>query len=344
MWLIIHARVKVERISLFYHSITAMFFYGWPTVVFIIHLSHGSQVVVNRRNEGLLTVPQDEATNVTYLILEDNKITHIDYNSFRKYTELRQIHLSRNPLKNIANGTFANNHRLSQITCKECAIESAPTSFGPCTSQIRGMNFAKGIVNSNVLLNLDFIKFSRLEDMRLLGLAISDLNVLQLPPSIRLLYVIKAGISTLPQVGHTRLPTLTRLGLPRNKLRLDIPYSWFENISINIRALNLAANGIVKLPEILPVKPHLYSVVIDKNRLLTIPDMLDFPALTHLFIRKNPVICDRKMCWRRLWDRKRAPLIGDDVMCQMPPFLRGTMLSNVNPKAMGCYNGKWPID
>ena len=176
-----------------------------------------------------------------------------------------------------------------------------------------------------------------------MGLALFDLNVLNLPPSIRSRYVNNAGISTSPQVGHARFPTLTWLNLSRNKLSIVIPYSWFENISINMQALNLARNCVVKLPEILPVKPHLSTFAIYKNRLLTIPDMLNFPALKRLFIKDNPVTCDRKMCWRRLWDRKRTPLIGDDVRCQMPHFLRGTKLSNVNPKAMGCCNGKWPI-
>ena len=318
--------------------------YSWPTVVLITHISHGFRVEVNKRNEGLLTVPQDVAADVANFILEGNNITHIDFNSFKNYTALLRIDLSSNPLKTIANGTFGSNHRLSEIICIECAIESAPASFGPCTSNIMMMDFRNGIVNRNVLSNLDFIKFNQLSLIRLMGIALPDFYVLQLPPSIRTLYISNAEISMLPQVGHTRFPILTWLYLPGNKLGPEIPYSWFENISINIQLLHLATNNIIKLPESLPVKPRLSFVAIEKNRLLTIPDMMDFPALKQLYIRNNPVTCDQKMCWRRLWGRKRAPLRGDDVICQMPLFLRGTKLSNVNPKAMGCYNGRWLID
>ena len=337
-----HRRIILPPISLLCHTITAILSYSWPTVVLITHLSHGILVEVNRRNESLLTVPQDVPTNVTYFILAHNEIAHIDFNSFKKYTELFRIDLSSNPLKTIANGTFENNHRLSQIICIQCVIESAPASFGPCTSKILLMNFYSGVVNSSVLLNFDFIKFSRLSIIKLKGIVLPDLNVLELPPSIWALDIANAEISILPQVGHTNFPKLTWLKLKNNKLSVEIPYSWFDNISMNIRGFTLAGDGVTKLPEILPVKPHLLFFAIEYNRLLTLPDMLDFPALEYIFFRNNPITCDQKMCWKRLWDRKRAPLHGDDASCQMPPFLRGTMLSNVDPKAMGCYNGEWP--
>ena len=332
-------------VSLLCHSFTAMFSHNWLTVVLITQLCHGIPVTVNRRYEGLLSVPQDVATNVTHFILKENDITHIDFNSFKNYTALFMVDLSSNPLTTIANGTFENNHRLSDIICIKCVIESAPASFGPCTAKITMLNFDQGGVNSHVLLNFDFIKFSRLSIIKLSKIVLPDLNVLQLPPSILVLDIVKAEISTLPQVdGHTTFPKLTRLKLNENKLSGEIPYSWLENVSANIKLFNLASNGIVKLPEIIPVKPRLFFVAIENNRLSTIPDMLDFPSLEHLFIRDNPITCDQKMCWRRLWDRKREPLVGDDdVMCQMPHFLRRTMLSNINPKAMGCYNGKLPI-
>ena len=153
--------IILTSILLLCPSITVMFSCGWPTVVFIIHFCHSIPVTVNRRNEGLLAVPQDVASNVTHFILKDNKITHIDYNSFKNYVELLAIALSLNPLKNIANGTFDNNHLLSQIICIKCAIESAPESFGPCTANIWQMNFDKGVVNNSVLLNFDFMKFSQ---------------------------------------------------------------------------------------------------------------------------------------------------------------------------------------
>ena len=334
-----HRWIVVPLISLLCHSIPAMFFYGWPTIILITHPSLGIRVEINRANEGLLTVPHDVATNVTDLLLESNSITHTDFNSFKTYTELFKVDLSRNPLKTIADRTFENNHRLSEIICVVYAIESAPATFGPCTSKISKMDLKNGVVNSDVLLNFDLINFNRLRSISLMEIKLPDLNVLQLPPSIRELFIFKAEMSTLPQVGRSRFPELTWVYLKGNELSLEIPYHWFENISMSIHTLLLATNGIVKLPEILPVKPRLSFFAIENNRLLTIPDMLDFPALKYLLFRSNPITCDQKMCWKRLWNRKRAPLHDDDVMCQMPPFLRGTMLSDVNPKVMGCFNG-----
>ena len=50
------------------------------------------------------------------------------------------------------------------------------------------------------------------------------------------------------------------------------------------------------------------------------------------------------MCWRRLWNRMRAPLASShDVTCVQPPELMGYKLSKVNPKLMGCMGGMHPI-
>ena len=322
-----------------------MFSYWRPTAIFITQLCFGIHgITVERRNEGLFSVPQDVDLNVTHFFLEANSITHIDFDSFKKYRALYRIVLSDNPLKTIADGTFDNNHKLARVICVNCAIEYIPATFGPCTTKIIEIDFRQGVVNSDVLSNVDFMKFSLLDRIRLEGIALPDLDVLPLPPTLRTLIVVKTGISTLPQVDHNRFPVLTVLSLAQNKLSIEVPYSWFERLPISIKVIRLKINGIVKLPEIFPVKPHLFFLAIENNRLSTIPDMLDCPALSRLFIRNNPITCDWKMCWRRLWDRKRAPLIGkDDIQCQSPPSLRGTMLSDVNPRVMGCYNGKDPF-
>ena len=340
-------RVYIVLILLAILYYRSMFSCAWPaiSVLLIPHLCHGITVTVDRRDEGLPTVPQDVTTNVTHFILISNSITHIDFNSFEYYTALIKIDLSQNPLKIIANGTFENNHQLSIMKCLKGAIESAPASFGPCTQKISMIDFRQGVTNTDVLLNFDFVKFRRLRTLNLDGVALPDLNVLPLPLSIRVISVIHAEISTLPQVDRTRFPELSWLWLGSNKLSLEIPYSWFENMSANIMGIVLRNNYIAKLPEAIPVKIRLHYFNLANNHLLTIPDMLDFPDLRQLFIGDNPVTCDRGMCWWRLWDRMRAPLfLKDDIECKRPPLLRVTMLSNVNPKAMGCYNGKWAIN
>ena len=154
---------------------------------------------------------------------------------------------------------------------------------------------------------------------------------------MRTIIVIHVEILIMPQVDHTRFPELSWLCIASNKLSLEIPYSWFENMSASIHAIILRDNDIARIPEVIPVNFRLHYFNLANSHLLTIPDMLDFPNLRQLFIRDNPVICDQGMCWWRLWDRMRVPLLGKhDVECKRPPLLRGTMLSNVNPKATGC--------
>ena len=78
------------------------------------------------------------------------------------------------------------------------------------------------------------------------------------------------------------------------------------------------------------------------NKLETIPDMLNgVPRLRGLSIDKNSrMSCDRRMCWRRLWDRVRTPISSSDVMCRQPDELVGYRLLMVNPMFMNCNAGK----
>ena len=121
-------RMHILLVILYYRS---MFSCTWPVigVLFIPYLCHSITVTVARRDEGLLTVPQDVTINFTHFILISNSITHIDFKSFEYYTALFKIDLSQNPLKIIANGMFENNHHLSIMICFKCAIESAPASL-----------------------------------------------------------------------------------------------------------------------------------------------------------------------------------------------------------------------
>ena len=187
------------------------------------------------------------------------------------------------------------------------------------------------------------MKFRHLTSLALAGVPLFDLCPPPPPPSIVSLEIVQAEISTLPRGNSIRFPELEYLKLDGNNLVLEIPNSWFEGMSVNIEVIHLRNNGIFKLPEVLPVKSRFRFLSLVSNNLLTIPDMLACQSLTRILIRFNPVTWDEKLCWRRLWDRVRAPLVGkDDVECQGPLPLRATMLSNVNPKAMGCYNGKLP--
>ena len=62
---------------------------------------------------------------------------------------------------------------------------------------------------------------------------------------------------------------------------------------------------------------------IDGNDLETVPDLLGLKKLDALLSADNSRIkCDQRLCWRRLWERMRAPLVEeDDVICVEPLLL-----------------------
>ena len=81
---------------------------------------------------------------------------------------------------------------------------------------------------------------------------------------------------------------------------------------------------------------------IDGNDLETVPDLLGLKKLDVLLIADNSRMkCDQRMCWRRLWERMRAPLVEeDDVICVEPLLHAKKTLSSVNLKFMQCDYGK----
>ena len=299
-----------------------------------------ADVKIYRKSESLTLVPQDVATDVTHLFLESNLITTVNFDSFKLFTMLKGLDLSKNPLREIATGAFDNNPNLKSLVCQKCALEVMPTpDFGPCSSRMWAMDLRNGIVDTNVLRSLDFSQFTGLGDIKIDGIDLPNLDDIALPSSLTNIQIMNAGITQFPTINSITFPNLLKLNLNKNKLSGEMPSSWFADIPDTCIWVFLMGNR-VKLPEDLPLKTGVEYINLRWNNLETIPDMLDFPNLNALTITANRIVCDQRMCWRRLWDRMRAPLaVRDDATCANPPELNGLLLSTVNPRAMGCYNG-----
>ena len=181
-----------------------------------------------------------------------------------------------------------------------------------------------------------FTKSSRLTIRGLRGI---DLDKIMFPPSLTHLGLGHMKLSTFPNLSLARFPHLYSVTAVWNTFKKETTFSGVtEKISwILIGNSNLhSADGLELLP-------NLYHLHIINNKLETLPDLLNLLRLRRMFINGNSRMnCDKRMCWRRLWDRIRGPLDrSDDVTCVEPPLLAGHQMLNVNPKFMQCNNGKW---
>ena len=113
-------------------------------------------------------------------------------------------------------------------------------------------------------------------------------------------------------------------------------------MSSTIQTLGLMKNNLVEIGD-LTVLNNLGILYLRGNNLEMIPDILE--GLLQLWVLKigdnTRMSCDRRMCWRRLWDRMRPPIeYRDDVMCMAPPAARGHHLAKISPGFIQCARGE----
>ena len=144
---------------------------------------------------------------------------------------------------------------------------------------------------------------------------------------------------TFPNLSSGQFPKLRSLNAEGNVFREKSNFigatEKLNYIIIHSSSL-FSADGLEKLQS-------LFHLGITNNKLETLPDLLGLQVLGELLIKDNfRMNCDKRMCWRRLWNSVRNPLQqSDDVICVEPPLLAGHSMATVNPKFMQCNNGKW---
>ena len=309
---------------------------------YIAFFSHNkiasSSVTIRRIDENLTFVPQDITTDVSVLKLDKNLIQVLYNTSFSMYRRLQMLTLSDNPLWKIHNGTFDNNLSLGHFFCENCNIKILPSSFGPSSSRISSLRLGSGI-SKDAMVSPYFDSFVSLTTLRLNSNGLSNIDVINMPPSIKILSLYLNRIAEFPNVSFARFPILSSLNIEVNYLK-HVSNSTLAGISNTLTLLSLYRNRLLDIGN-LTVLTNLRIVGLERNQLETIPDMLGLSQLRSLYIDGNTrMTCDHRMCWRRLWDRVRAPLFSsDDATCKAPLAARGHSLSRINPGFMQCDQG-----
>ena len=295
-------------------------------------------------NHSLTSVPQDlDPSVIRKLILDNNFITTISVDSVSRYTELTTLRLRHNPLKRIDDGSFDNNRKLTTLAMKKCPLAYLPSSPELWMTQLTTFNLQNSISENNLhLLQYPYFSyFTAMKKLYLNNIPLNDstINTLSLPPTMETFDATNMGLTRWPNIGQSRLPnlkSLTASGVPF----ITISDSDFQDLADSLTVLILSDCSLQNIPN-LALKVNLKDIRIKHNHLVTIPDLSSLQNLNNLFIKGNPITCDERMCWRRLWERFKAPFNRkDDVICQEPAELRNKSLSTVDPALMQCYDGK----
>ena len=287
---------------------------------------------------GLTYVPQHISTDVTKLNLQDNEIEVLNRSSFALFQKMNWLNLDNNPLTIINNGTFDNNSLLAEFRCFRCEIKVLPVSFGPAASQMKRLMWSGGIRDMRCITPTYFQQFTSLTGFGMFYNKFRDISHIKIPPSIRTLGSHGVGLSRVPNLSSLRFPELTSLHMGLNNLGF-FSDSTLAGMNKDITLL-LRSDKLVEIGNV-AIFVKLYFLDLRWNDLETIPDLLALPRLGKLYIGGNTrMTCDRRLCWRALWDRVRSRLYWeDDVKCKAPSAVRGHRLSRINPGFMQCDQG-----
>ena len=116
----------------------------------------------------------------------------------------------------------------------------------------------------------------------------------------------------------------------------------FENVKglSEVKELHLHLNRLTKLPAI-SFMDKLEILTLQNNRLHSLPDLYDM-RFTRLTLASNPLVCDKALCWIRMWPwLKTASIPTDEPVCAGPAEVAGMKLMDVDPTFMECFRGEW---
>ena len=296
--------------------------------------------IVLRGSPKLNHVPQDITTDVKILDLKKNSIQILHNTSFHRLEKVAVIELNFNPIWKIDNGTFDKNILLRVFTCNGCRLRVLPACFGPAMSKMDTLYLGNAIPDTGILVSPYFDGFTKLKLLYINQNRFDDIDSIKCPKSVQYLYFDYNGLSKFPNVSSSRFPILYHLRLANNAITY-ISDSALASMSSTVRILELHKNKLVEIGDITQLN-NLETLTLHQNQLETIPDMLEGAPLIEKFTFKDNthMACDHRMCWMRLWDRVRAPILTkDDVQCMASPAAKGFFLSLINPALMQCYQG-----
>ena len=155
-------------------------------------------------------------------------------------------------------------------------------------------------------------------------------------PSLRNLFAQECDLQEFPVLSGA--PHLEVVQLHGN------PFTWVPQSALaglsRLRQLIFPECRVMYLPDL----SHLVSLEIihaHNNGLRTIPDIYDL-MLMEMNLAGNPLVCDKALCWIRMWDYIKFPMDVESShrgFCAEPTGLWG-LLMDVHPLDMKCYEGK----
>ena len=240
-------------------------------------------------------VPQDRDPNTEILNLNTLPIPTIDNTSFTRYRNMSELHMWLCSVVYVKSGTFDTLWRLQYVSFQNNDIIEFPEDFGLATKSLVEVQFWAAF-SLRSLPPLYFRNFTKLHKLNIGSNDWTPFDPSILPissSSVNLNYAY--WLPTFPNfTGWT--PNLKGLSIEGNVIP-GIPQENIQNM--NITYINIGVNRLTSIPDYYAY-PYIEKLLLHNNRLTTIPDFYN-TTLTQLKLSGNPLVCDRALCWIRMW-------------------------------------------
>ena len=299
-------------------------------LVFALFTLSTGQWVVYRQGQMLNAIPTDINMNVTRLYLTDNSIAIVDDDDLASLMWLEILDMNSNPISFINTNAFINNKRLIKIFVSQYMLAVFPAGFGGSWPYLVHLGCKKGLIpmQSFSLTRFPVLEYLSVSDNQIQSLQIGDL------PSLKSFYAMRCGLNTFPDLSSA--PNLEIVQLHRNNFS-HITQSAIMGLT-RLRRLSIPTCHVRYLPDF----SHLVSLEvlnINKNYIISsLPDLYHLP-LTTLLMVSNPMLCDKRLCWIRMWNNVKPILTTSEITCAYPSNHMGSELMSINPTDMNCYEG-----
>ena len=293
--------------------------------LFAISAGH---LLVDRRNMQLTKIPGGINPNVTILKLGSNYISRVEEGDLGRLVWLQELHMSHNKIVFISDSAFVNNTKLAKIVMSYYILTEFPLAFATLWSSIADLNLLFGTLTKRTvqLTNYPMLHFFQM------GSSNIELETGHLP-SLKRLFAKNCGLDKFPNL--TGAPILERAHLHNNNFT-EIPRSATIGLR-NLTRFTIPGCRVSYLPDL----SHLVSLEIlkvENNYLIAFPDLYHLPFAT-VTMSGNPLLCDKTVCWIRMWDSVKPAIQMDEMTCAYPQQYSGSKLKEIHPADLHCYEG-----
>ena len=160
--------------------------------------------------------------------------------------------------------------------------------------------------------------------------------------SIREMFLDNNRLTNMTDISY--LQSMESFKIGHNQI-MKIPEEFIIGLP-NMKLFGCDNNNLLFLPNISRYFPQLQELYVQGNKLKTLPDLYDMPALSILTVANNPYVCNSSLCWMRMlpWMKPSDSMIQDTPRCDQPTSVTGTEVSRFHPTAAKCYEGRQAVE